>query len=445
MDVKIVTCPQCGHVNPATEKCVRCGTDLTSVSQNLVSTTRLQTSTLDSEEGVGPTQISRCPKCGMEDPGEEKCPRCGIIFAKYFEIQAREMREAQERAEAARRQKLERDRQEAILKVREAQARLDEVSGLVQEQEKALAEQEALKEAMEKEIADLRALKEKEARELEELKASREREEQKALQENGRKIQEVREQLKGLEERLQEAQKTLQGVEAKRADEQEALETIRKSREEDERLQAMKRDELEAEHRGILERIREDQEKLENTRARLEEEEALWSKKQEEWKKKEEEALRSIEAQERQLDEALEKVKEQEERLAALKASIEEAEQAEAARKAREEEKRKRLFADREEILRAIEPRPSLKEQLKKYEGRTMGINAADPETVEEVLMLQVGEDHFIVWNAREKLAYNFPVENIQTLIEGPGEHQPEDSESGPTYEAVLKIFHARR
>jgi hypothetical protein len=28
-----------------------------------------------------------CPKCGFEQPGDIECPRCGILFAKYFEHQ----------------------------------------------------------------------------------------------------------------------------------------------------------------------------------------------------------------------------------------------------------------------------------------------------------------------------------------------------------------------
>ncbi|MCD6297642.1 MAG: hypothetical protein J7M30_10860, partial [Deltaproteobacteria bacterium] len=56
-----------------------------------------------------------CPKCGQEtDPLSVECSKCGVIFLKYYEIQARDEIDEEKRAEFLKKKEEEEKKAEAL-------------------------------------------------------------------------------------------------------------------------------------------------------------------------------------------------------------------------------------------------------------------------------------------------------------------------------------------
>ena len=106
MEKKSITCPKCGHENLfPSEECSKCGSSFALFPE---------LRPLFVKEGQGADEVKDpafeseeqqekpflCPKCGQEnDPLSVECSKCGIIYLKYYEIQARDEFDEEKKAE----------------------------------------------------------------------------------------------------------------------------------------------------------------------------------------------------------------------------------------------------------------------------------------------------------------------------------------------------------
>jgi ribosomal protein L37E len=209
---KKIICPKCGQENLfPTKECVRCGSSFILFPELRGLFEKGEQRKNKIKEPISKTDDLKgepllCPKCGQEnDSLSLECSRCGIVFLKYFDIQAREeadeekkaellakkakeeekteafakKKEEEERAEALRRQKEEEERAEALRKQKEEEEKAEALRRQKEEEERA----EALRRQKEEEekAEALRKQKEEEER-AEALRRQKEEEEKKELQ-----------------------------------------------------------------------------------------------------------------------------------------------------------------------------------------------------------------------------------------------------------------------
>jgi DNA-directed RNA polymerase subunit RPC12/RpoP len=351
MAEKTIKCPKCGHENilPCDE-CVRCGSSfaLFSETRSVLEEMKQEKDEIEEIEELLPLEEDQdedsvlCPKCGHENPLlSEECTKCGIIFAKYYEIQARTQEDEEEREEALRKKEEAEQRAEALRKQRE-------------EEEKA----EALRKQKE---ADQRA---------EALKKQKE------------------------EEEKAEALK-------KQKEEEEKAEALRKQKEKEEKAEALKKQKEEEERAEALKKQKEEEKKAE----------------------------------------ALKKQKEEEKKAEALKKQKEEEKKAEALRKQKEGEEREDRQKIEQNILKALKPKPKIKDLLKKYEGQAIGINYDNPTDIKGASLARVNDDHFSILIADDQLMYSFPLTSIISIIEGVDGVSTGISEKDTTFSVVIKVY----
>jgi uncharacterized OB-fold protein len=98
MDKKIITCPKCGHENLfPEEECANCGSSFAlfpELRPLFVKDRQGADEVTDPAFGTDDQQEKPfiCPKCGQEnDPLSVECSKCGVIFLKYYEVQARDV------------------------------------------------------------------------------------------------------------------------------------------------------------------------------------------------------------------------------------------------------------------------------------------------------------------------------------------------------------------
>ena len=206
---KMITCPKCGHENLfPLEECNRCGSSLILFPELRALFVKEKQSNGEVKEPISKTDAQQnkpltCPRCGQEnDSLSLECSKCGIVFLKYYEIQARDetdeekkaellekkeeeekkaealrkQEEEEERAEALRKQKEEEERAEALRKQKEEEERAEALRKQKEDEERAEAlrkqkeeeeRAEALRKQKEEEKAEaLRKQKEEEEREL---------------------------------------------------------------------------------------------------------------------------------------------------------------------------------------------------------------------------------------------------------------------------------------
>ena len=95
MDNKIITCPKCGHENLfPSEECSKCGSTFSLFPELRPLFVKEKQGGLEEMEGIFETDDQKekliCPKCGQaNDSWSVECSKCGVVFAKYYEIQAR--------------------------------------------------------------------------------------------------------------------------------------------------------------------------------------------------------------------------------------------------------------------------------------------------------------------------------------------------------------------
>jgi len=194
---KAIICPKCGQKNlfPSKE-CARCGSSFILFPELRGLFEKGKPKNGKVKEPISKTDDQQeepliCPKCGQEnDASSVECSKCGIVFLKYYDIQAREetdegkkaellakkkkeeektesltkKKEEEERAEALRRQKEEEERAEALRKQKEEEERAEALRRQQEEEERA----EALRRQKEEEerAEALRKQKEEEKKEL---------------------------------------------------------------------------------------------------------------------------------------------------------------------------------------------------------------------------------------------------------------------------------------
>jgi len=93
MDDNMIKCPKCGHDNASSsEECDNCGVTLSLVLDD-TQKAKLQPKPAP-PPGPDPQNMKKCPKCGANVVESSlECIKCGIIFAKYFEVKERVLRE----------------------------------------------------------------------------------------------------------------------------------------------------------------------------------------------------------------------------------------------------------------------------------------------------------------------------------------------------------------
>ena len=111
----MVQCPKCGYDNDgsATE-CDKCGVTLSLVlKKSLKNGKKMPKSPPAKAPKTEPQDLTTCPKCGHDVlQSSEECIKCGIIFSKFFKVQDRRQKEAQEKAEAEEK-RIEQEKKEA--------------------------------------------------------------------------------------------------------------------------------------------------------------------------------------------------------------------------------------------------------------------------------------------------------------------------------------------
>jgi hypothetical protein len=78
---------------------------------------------------------------------------------------------------------------------------------------------------------------------------------------------------------------------------------------------------------------------------------------------------------------------------------------------------------------------------LKKYEGKTIGINYDNSADIKEAELVEANDEFFSVMVKETNLQYSYPLQTLLSLIEGEDGVQPDTSESKTKYSAVIKIY----
>ncbi len=78
---------------------------------------------------------------------------------------------------------------------------------------------------------------------------------------------------------------------------------------------------------------------------------------------------------------------------------------------------------------------------LKKYEGRTIGINYDNSADIKEAELVEANDEFFSVLVKETNLQYSYPLQTLLSLIEGEDGVQPDASESQTKYSAVVKVY----
>ena len=78
---------------------------------------------------------------------------------------------------------------------------------------------------------------------------------------------------------------------------------------------------------------------------------------------------------------------------------------------------------------------------LKKYEGKTIGINYDNSADIKEAELVEANDEFFSVMVKEGNLQYSYPLQTLLSLIEGEDGVQPDASESKTKYTAVIKVY----
>ena len=189
---KTIICPKCGQENlfPSKE-CTGCGSSFILFPELRKLFEKEKQNNSKVKEPISKTDAQQeepliCPNCGQEnDALSVECSKCGIVFLKYYDIQAREETDEGKKAELLAKKKKEEEKTETLAKKKEEEERAEALRRQKEEEERA----EALRKQKEEEerAEALRRQKEEEER-AEALRKQKEEEEKKELQ---RKIEDI--------------------------------------------------------------------------------------------------------------------------------------------------------------------------------------------------------------------------------------------------------------
>ena len=82
-----------------------------------------------------------------------------------------------------------------------------------------------------------------------------------------------------------------------------------------------------------------------------------------------------------------------------------------------------------------------MQDLLKKYEGRTIGINYDNSAEIREALLEEANREYFSVFVKDKQLHYNHPLKTILTVIEGKEGVDAGNSKQPHKYNAVIKVY----
>jgi hypothetical protein len=427
MDDNLIKCPKCGHDNDSSsEECDNCG-----VTLSLVLGDRLKRKPQPKPEipqDPDPDNLKKCPKCGSAvAPSSTECIKCGIIFAKYFEVKERILRETLSDLDRSVLEETSEDEAhpETTAEKEKVQAELEKAES---ERRKANEEEKARQEA---ERAELLKKQQKEAAEAEARKKEKAEKEQAQKENQGKAEKEGIEPPTEKQAEKEAAEAPGQADRQHIAKLQKEAETLRlqtaalkKEKQEYEKAEIVRKEQQEQERQEVLQKAQEAQTKI----AALEEE-AQALKKETDALKKDKEDLESAKARREEQDR-----QEAEKRLQAEK---EEQERAEALEKERQDAKQRI-----ETILKSVLPKPTMKELLKKYEGEAVGINFDDPAEIKSARLAKVNEDHFSIMVPENELVHSYPYSDIVSVVEGVEGVPIDASGETPTFPVVIKVMH---
>jgi hypothetical protein len=92
-------------------------------------------------------------------------------------------------------------------------------------------------------------------------------------------------------------------------------------------------------------------------------------------------------------------------------------------------------------IARNLEVNSKLQDLLKKYEGRTIGINYDNSAEIREALLEEANREYFSVFVKDKQLHYSYPLKTILTVIEGKEGVDAGSSKQPHKYNAVIKVY----
>ena len=78
---------------------------------------------------------------------------------------------------------------------------------------------------------------------------------------------------------------------------------------------------------------------------------------------------------------------------------------------------------------------------LKKYEGKTIGINYDNSADIKEAELVEANEEFFSVSVKETNLQYSYPLQTLLSLVEGKDGVQPDASESDTKFPVVIKVY----
>jgi hypothetical protein len=151
--------------------------------------------------------------------------------------------------------------------------------------------------------------------------------------------------------------------------------------------------------------------------------------------------------------EALKKQKAAQAKLEALKKKKAELTKAEAIKKQRTQAKADALKQQKEAQIEAealgqqqiglqsVEPKIKIMGMLKKYEGKTIGINYDNSAEIREAELIEANDEFFSVMVKDTKLQYSYPLQTLLSLIEGEDGVEAGETESKTKYDAVIKVY----
>ena len=145
MAKKMITCPKCGHENLfPSEECSRCGSSFILFPELRALFVKEKQSNGEVKEPISKTDDQQekpliCPRCGQEnDSLSLECSKCGIVFLKYYEIQARDETDKEKKAELLEKKEKEEEKAEALRKQKEEEEKAEALRKQKEEEEREL-------------------------------------------------------------------------------------------------------------------------------------------------------------------------------------------------------------------------------------------------------------------------------------------------------------------
>ena len=235
---KTIICPKCGQKNlfPSKE-CARCGSsfvlfpELRGLFENgkqRNGKVKVPISKTDDQQG----EPLICPKCGQEnDSLSVECSKCGIVFLKYYDIQARDETDEEKKAELVAKKKKEEEKAEALRIQKEEEERAEALRKQKEEEERA----ETLRRQKEEEKAEALRIQKEEEERAEALRKQKEEEER------AETLRRQKEEEKAEALRIQKEEEERAEALRKQKEEEERAETLRRQKEEEEKKELQKK------------------------------------------------------------------------------------------------------------------------------------------------------------------------------------------------------------